>query len=54
MSHDKQIREVKSATLLRFNKAWQQNFQANRNAIAQNPGVIALKNKFRNLPCIVV
>ena len=54
MSHVKQIREVKSATLLRFNKVWQQNFQANRNAIAKNPGVIALKNKFRNLPCVVV
>ena len=54
MSSDEQIREVKSATLLRFNNVWQQNFHANRNAIEQNPGVIALKNKFRNLPCIVV
>ena len=54
MSRDEQIREVKSATLLRFNNVWQQNFHANRNAIEKNPGVIALKNKFRNLPCIVV
>ena len=54
MSRDEQIREVKSATLLRFNQVWQQNFQANRNAIERNPGVIALKNKFRDLPCIVV
>ena len=49
MSRDEQIREVKSATLLRFNNVWQQNFHANRNAIEKNPGVIALKNKFRNL-----
>ena len=54
MNRDEQIREVKSATLLRFNHVWQQNFQANQNAIDRNPGVIALKNKFRDLPCIVV
>jgi hypothetical protein len=54
MSRDEQIREVKSATILRFNQVWQQNFQANRSTIEQNLGVIALKNKFRNLPCIVV
>ena len=54
MNRDEQIREVKSATLLRFNQVWQQNFQANRNAVERNPGVIALKNKFRGLPCIVV
>ena len=54
MTRDEQIREVKSATILRFNQVWQQNFNANRNAIQRNPGVIALKNKFRDLPCIVV
>ncbi len=54
MSQNEQIREVKSATLLRFNQVWQRNFQSNLNAIQQNCGVIALKNKFRNLPCIVV
>jgi hypothetical protein len=54
MNRDEQIREVKSATLLRFNQVWQQNFQANRNALERNSGVIALKNKFRGLPCIVV
>ena len=54
MSRDEQIREVKSATFLRFNQLWQQNFQSNRNEIKKNPGVIALKNKFRDLPCIVV
>jgi hypothetical protein len=54
MNRDEQIREVKSATLLRFNQVWLQNFQANRNAVERNPGVIALKNKFRGLPCIVV
>jgi hypothetical protein len=54
MIENEQIREVKSATLLRFNELWQRNFQANLNAIQQNCGVIALKNKFRDLPCIVV
>ena len=54
MNRDEQIREVKSATLLRFNQVWQQNFQENRNTVERNPGVIALKNKFRGLPCIVV
>jgi hypothetical protein len=54
MNRDEQIREVKSATLIRFNQVWQQNFQVNRNTVERNPGVIALKNKFRGLPCIVV
>ncbi|MZH46069.1 MAG: motility associated factor glycosyltransferase family protein [Nitrospinae bacterium] len=54
MSRDEQIREVKSATFLRFNQIWQQNFQTNKSAIQKNPGVIALKNKFRDLPSIVV
>ncbi|MBT5471005.1 MAG: DUF115 domain-containing protein [Nitrospina sp.] len=54
MNREEQIREVKSATLLRFNQIWQRNFLSNRNAIERNPGVIALKNKFRDIPCIVV
>lgn len=54
MNRDEQIREVKSATFLRFNQIWQRNFLSNRSAIQRNPGVIALKNKFRDIPCIVV
>ena len=54
MNREEQIREVKSATLLRFNQVWQRNFLSNRNAIQRNPGVIALKNRFRDIPCIVV
>lgn len=54
MNREEQIREVKSATLLRFNQIWQRNFLSNRDAIQRNPGVIALKNKFRDIPCIVV
>ncbi len=54
MSRDEQIREVKSATLLRFNQVWQRNFLSNRDAIQRNPGVVALKNRFRDIPCIVV
>jgi len=54
MNRDEQIREVKSATLLRFNQVWQRNFLRNQEVIQKNPGVIALKNRFRNIPCIVV
>jgi hypothetical protein len=54
MNREEQIREVKSATLLRFNQIWQRNFLSNQNAIQRNPGVIALKNRFRDIPCIVV
>jgi hypothetical protein len=54
MDQDQQVREVKSATQLRFNQLWQRNFQSNLNAIQKNSGVIALKNKFRDLPSIVV
>ena len=54
MNRDEQIREVKSATLLRFNQVWQRNFLRNQSVIQKNPGVIALKNRFRDIPCIVV
>ena len=54
MNRDEQIREVKSATLLRFNQIWQRNFLKNQEVIQKNPGVIALKNRFRDIPCIVV
>ncbi|NOX99727.1 MAG: DUF115 domain-containing protein [Verrucomicrobia bacterium] len=54
MNRDSQIQEVKSATLLRFNELWKQNFQANLNAIQRNPGVASLKNKLKNLPGIVI
>lgn len=51
---DPHIKEVKSATLLRFNELWKQNFKANLNAIERNPGVASLKNKLKALPGIVV
>ncbi len=54
MNKDGHIQEVKSATLLRFNELWKQNFRSNQNAIQRNPGVSSLKNKFKNLPAIVV
>ena len=54
MNRDEQIHEVKSATLLRFNQVWQRNFLRNQEVIQKNPGVIALKNRFRDIPCIVV
>jgi hypothetical protein len=54
MNQDGHIQEVKSATLLRFNELWKQNFRTNQSAIQRNPGVSSLKNKFKNLPGIVV
>ncbi|MCH8157325.1 MAG: DUF115 domain-containing protein [Nitrospinae bacterium] len=54
MNEDGHIKEVKAATLLRFNDLWRQNFQANRNAIQKNPGVVALARKFEGIPAIVV
>ena len=54
MKQDGHIQEVKSATLLRFNELWKQNFRSNLSAIQRNPGVSSLKNKFKNLPGIVV
>lgn len=54
MNRDEQIREVKSATILRFDQLWRNNFQANQNAVAGNPGVAALKNRFRDVPFIVI
>ena len=54
MNKDQHIQEVKSATSLRFNDLWQQNFQANRNAIQKNPGVVALTQKFKEIPAIIV
>ncbi len=54
MNEERHIQEVKSATSLRFNDLWKQNFQANRNAIQKNPGVIALARKFKEVPAIIV
>jgi hypothetical protein len=54
MNKDGHIQEVKSATSLRFNELWQQNFQSNQSALRSNPGVSSLKNKFKKLPGIVV
>ncbi len=54
MSGDRQIREVKSATLLRFNDLWKQNFLANEKVLRTNPGVSALKHKFKGMPAIVI
>ena len=51
---NEQISQVKSATALRFNELWRQNFLANQNAIRRNPGVIALKQKFKDIPSIVI
>ena len=54
MNEDRHIQEVKYATTLRFNDLWQQNFQANRNTIQNNPGVGALTQKLKEIPAIIV
>ncbi len=54
MNPDSQIQEVKNATLLRFNRLWEKNFAANQQAVQSNPGVLSLKNRFQNIPWIVV
>ena len=54
MNEDRHIQEVKSATTLRFNELWKNNFQANLSAIQKNPGVIALTQKFKDIPAIIV
>ena len=54
MNEDRHIQEVKSATTLRFNDLWQKNFKANQNIIQKNPGVVALVQKFREIPAIIV
>lgn len=51
---NEQILEVKSATTLRFNELWQKNFLANQDIVRRNPGVVALKQKFKNIPSIVI
>lgn len=54
MSGDRQIQEVKSATLLRFNDLWKQNFLANNSVLRSNPGVSALRHRFKGMPAIVI
>ena len=54
MNEDRHIQEVKSATTLRFNDLWQQNFRANQNVIQKNSGVVALIRKFEGVPAIIV
>lgn len=54
MVRNEQISRVKSATILRFNELWRQNYLANRGAVRRNPGVVALRQKLKDIPCILV
>ena len=54
MNGNSHIKEVQSATQLRFNELWKQNFRVNKSVIHKNPGVASLKTKLKNLPGIVV
>lgn len=54
MRNEQQIQEVKSATILRFTQLWQNNFQANQDAIRRHPAVSKLAGKFKGVPGIVV
>ena len=51
---NERIREVKKATIQRFNEAWQNNFNANWPAISRNQGIKPLKDKFRDIPVILI
>lgn len=51
---NEQIREVKNATIQRFNEIWQNNFNANGQAISRNQGIRPLKGKFRDIPVILI
>ncbi len=54
MNPDAQIQEVKNATLQRFNRLWKNNFEINLPSVQNNPGVASLKNRFENVPWIVI
>lgn len=51
---NERIREVKSATIQRFNEIWQNNFNANWQTISRNQGIRPLRGKFRDIPVILV
>ena len=48
------IQEIKTATAQRFASQWRFNFESNRKIIERHPGVQALKNKFPEIPAILV
>lgn len=51
---NERIKEVKDATIQRFNEAWQNNFNANWQVISRNHGIKPLRGKFRDNPVILI
>ncbi|HJP18805.1 MAG TPA: 6-hydroxymethylpterin diphosphokinase MptE-like protein [Nitrospinota bacterium] len=51
---NERIKEVKSATSQRFHAVWQNNFNANGQAISKNQGIRPLKGKFKDIPVILI
>lgn len=54
MVDQERLKEVKNATINLFTGLWQNNFNKNRGDIIRNPGVFALKDRFKDVPCIIV
>ncbi len=51
---NERIKEVKSATAQRFHAVWQNNFNANKQAISRNQGIRPLRGKFKDIPVILI
>ena len=51
---EERIQEIKTATTKRFAEQWRFNFASNRQTIQQSPNVQILKNKFMEVPAILV
>lgn len=51
---NERIREVKNATINRFNKTWENNFQANSQAISRNQGIKPLRGKLKDIPALLI
>ncbi len=54
MRNEAHINEVKNATTARFQQLWQDNFQANQDAIKRHPPVARLARKLKKIPAILV
>ncbi|MBI5749587.1 MAG: DUF115 domain-containing protein [Nitrospinae bacterium] len=54
MVDQERLKEVKNATIQLFTPLWQSNFNKNKRDIARCPGVNTLKDKFKNIPCVIV
>ncbi len=54
MRNEAHIKQVKDATLARFQNLWLENFKANLPVIQRNPPVAKLARKFKKTPAILI